>query len=148
MPCTMAILQGDGVSIKEIEFARGHVMQNIWPIHRAHAQTDTEELRNIEQMLESGDIQEPLMLYPQQLDIVQWYYQIFYTTRKEEHREQNKIVTTLFPNKDVQGDVAIVRNRSGFNLRDQKWDIDGVELGKTLWWNLKTEQDATRIANQ
>ncbi|KAG2091991.1 uncharacterized protein F5147DRAFT_657816 [Suillus discolor] len=144
----MAMLREKAASDEEVEITRDHVMQTVWPIHWARGHTDTEELYIIESMLEGREIQEPLMLYPRQLDITKWYYQLFYTAKMEDRRARNKIVSVLFPRVEVRGEVAVVKNGSGYNPRDERWDIDSVELGKTLWWYLKSKQDVARIANE
>lgn len=149
MPCIMAILQDKMEKGTNGEVTRTEVMEMIKPIHRQHAKTNIEGLEDIQQMLQDGEIQEPLVLYPRQADITGWYYQIFYTAQEMDRREHNQILCQLFPRiAGIRGEAVIVTNGAEFDSMSKRWDIDSIELGKTLWWYIKGGQDAREVANQ
>lgn len=149
MPCTMSVLQEGIQNERNDELTRSEVIEMMTPIHGRRAQTDVEALQDIQRTLQDGDIQEPLVLYPRQSDITEWYYQIFYTTKENDKRGRNQILCMLFPdNREIKGEAAIVANGARFDPKSDKWDIDSIELGKTLWWYMKGGQNARKVANQ
>ncbi|KAG1856868.1 hypothetical protein C8R48DRAFT_674833 [Suillus tomentosus] len=131
---------------EELErLTRDKVLHMVRPVHGRRASTNVEALEDIQRVLQDGEIQEPLVLYSRKSDITTWYYQIFYTVNKDDDREQNQILCTLFPrNTTIRGEAVIVKNGTQFDCRNEKWDINSCELGKTLWWYLKERGGTSR----
>ncbi|KAG1856183.1 hypothetical protein C8R48DRAFT_675014 [Suillus tomentosus] len=103
----------------------------------------------MEKMLPAGQPTEPLILFPQYISITSWYYQIYHTMRVDDNHPYHPVMLEIFGRKNCpQGELLIVRNGEDFDPQSAEWDVDLEELGKTLWWYMRSGIDPMKEANE
>jgi hypothetical protein len=107
-----------------------------------------EALQIIGKLLPAGIPQEPLILFPKEKQITHWYYHIYFTSTTTDNRVLHPVLREIFGKNCPQGEVVIVKNGEGFAPDSPAFDLDCEELGKTLWWYIKSGRDPVEEASQ
>lgn len=95
----------------------------------------------IERLLPGGEPQQPLVLFLKEKHITDWYYHIYFTSMANDDRAVHPVLMEIFGKKCPRGQVVIVKNGDEFTPNSPAFDLDCNELGKTLWWYIKSGRD-------
>ncbi|KAG1886357.1 uncharacterized protein F5891DRAFT_1201139 [Suillus fuscotomentosus] len=149
LPC-VAIKIGCEISLSyDVKEGLRSLLNHLNPVTQERPHSDIEALRRMERMLPAGQPTEPLILFPRHISITSWYYQIYHTMRIDDNRPYHPVMLEIFGRKNCpRGELLIVRNGEDFNPQSAEWDVDPEELGKTLWWYMKSRIDPMKEANE
>ncbi|KAG2100048.1 hypothetical protein BD769DRAFT_1394039 [Suillus cothurnatus] len=105
-------------------------------------------IKIIERLLPAGEPQEPLVLFPKERQITHWYYHIYFTSTPDDNRNLHPVLKEIFGKRCPQGEVVIVKNGEKFTPDSPEFDVDCEDLGRTLWWYIKSGRDPVEEASE
>lgn len=124
------------------------LLANLLPVRQARPTSNLQGLQIIERLLPDGEPQAPLVLFPKEQKVTHWYYHIYFTTRDDDKRSLHPVLREIFGRKCPKGEVVIVKNGEGFVPDSPAFDLDCDELGKTLWWYIRSGRDPIQEASE
>lgn len=148
-PCVAVKIAEDVVLSTSITEDLLCLLATLEPIKQQRPSSNTEALQLIEKNLSQGVPQNPLDLFPREQNVTDWYYQIYSTARQKDDRAYHPILLEIFGRKRCpHGSVIIVKNGLNFIPDAPQFDIDINELGRTLWWYVKSGRDPVTEASE
>ncbi|KAG2155403.1 hypothetical protein DEU56DRAFT_750967 [Suillus clintonianus] len=125
------------------------LLTNLTPILQSRPTSNLAALEFIRDHLPVGIPQEPLILFPREQHIIEWYYHIYYTTQESDARPFHPVMMEIYGKKRCpRGALIIVKNGDGFLPDAPKFDMDINDLGRTLWWYIKSGRDPIKEASE
>jgi hypothetical protein len=124
------------------------LLANLLPIRQARPTSNLHALQIIERLLPAGEPQEPLVLFPKERQITHWYYHIYFTSTPDDNRNLHPVLKEIFGKRCPQGEVVIVKNGEKFTPDSPEFDVDCEDLGRTLWWYIKSGRDPVEEASE
>ncbi|KAG2084534.1 uncharacterized protein F5147DRAFT_659797 [Suillus discolor] len=125
------------------------LLGNLEPIRHCWPNCDNEALELIEEFLPEGRPEHPLILFPKDQRVLCWYYHIYHTARSDDERAYHPVMLAIYGKRYCpRGDVIVVKNGEGFTPQSAEFDVEREELGKTLWWYIKSGIDPLKEAQE
>ncbi|KAG1880089.1 hypothetical protein F4604DRAFT_1922779 [Suillus subluteus] len=124
------------------------LLASLLPIRLTRPTSNLHALQMIERLLPAGEPQELLILYPKEKYITHWYYHIYFTSTPDDDRVLHPALLEIFGKRRPRGEVVIVKNSEEFAPDSPAFDLDCEDLGKTLWWYIKSGRDPVEEASE
>ncbi|KAG1769897.1 hypothetical protein EV702DRAFT_1049552 [Suillus placidus] len=148
-PCITMDISGDITLSANVTQGLLLLLADLVLIRRQRPNSNNEALQVIEELLPAGTPQQPLVLFPRDQLITRWYYHIYHTARSHDNRAYHPIMLEIFGKKQSpRGDLVVVKNGEDFAPQSPDFDVDVEELGKMLWWYIRTGRDPMKEASE
>ncbi|KAG2148935.1 hypothetical protein DEU56DRAFT_753161 [Suillus clintonianus] len=148
-PCIAVKIAGDISLSTSVTEGLLLLLTNLTPILQSRPTSNLAALKFIRDNLPVGTPQEPLILFPREQHIIEWYYHIYYTIQESDERPFHPVMLEIYGKKRCpRGALIIVKNGDGFLPDAPKFDMDINDLGRTLWWYIKSGKDPVTEASE
>ncbi|KAG1839201.1 hypothetical protein DFJ58DRAFT_845762 [Suillus subalutaceus] len=125
------------------------LLANLNPINETRPISDLEALHVIEHHLPQGEAQPPLVLFPRRQDINDWYFHVHHTSRCNDDCRFHPVMLEIFGKQRCpHGDILVVKDGTGYIPDSPEFDVDCEELGRTLWWYIRSGINPVQEASE
>ncbi|KAG1797049.1 uncharacterized protein HD556DRAFT_1306746 [Suillus plorans] len=144
-PCIAMRILGNIILSASVTQGLLLLLENLEPIRHRRPNSNVKALALVEELLPEGRPEHPLVLFPKDQHISCWYYHIYYTARAHDECAYHPVMLAIYGRKYCpRGDMIIVKNGEGFTPQSAEFDVEREELGKTLWWYIRSGIDPLR----
>ncbi|KAG2738973.1 hypothetical protein P692DRAFT_20823163 [Suillus brevipes Sb2] len=149
LPCIALKLAEDNSVSSTLTKSLLLLLANLTPILLPRPTSSVEALQQIQDNLPNGKPESPLVLFPRNEQVTEWYYHIYFTTKEPDERPHHPIIFKIFGKRRCpRGSLLVVKNGDALAPDAAILDMDINELGSTLWWYITTENDPITEASK